>query len=150
MAATVEEYIEALPEDRKAIIETLRGIFKKNLPKGFEECISYGSIGFVVPHSLYPKGYHCDPKLPVPFINIASKKSHIAVHHMGMYGDPVLRKWFEDEHKKASPKKLDMGAGCIRYKKPEDVPLDLLKTLAKKVTPKDYLARMEAIVAKKK
>ena len=150
MAATVEAYIDALPEDRKVIIEKLRNIFRKNLPKGFEECISYGSIGFVVPHSLYPKGYHCDPKLPVPFINIASKKSHIAIHHMGMYADPVLRKWFEDEHKKSSTKKLDMGAGCIRYKKPEDVPLDLLKTLAKKISPKDYLARMEAIVAKKK
>lgn len=150
MAATVEEYIEAQPEERKAVIKKLRTLFKKNLPKGFEECISYNAIGFVVPHKLYPKGYHCNPKLPLPFMALDSKKSHIAIHHMGMYGDPDLRKWFEEAHKKASPKKLDMGAGCIRYKKEEDIPFDLLVELVKKVTPQQYIDRVEALWVKKK
>ncbi len=150
MAATVEEYVSALPDDRKATIQKLRTLFKKNLPKGYEECISYGVIGYVVPFSIYPKGYHCDPKLPLPFLAIASKKNYISIHHMGMYGDTVLTKWFQDEHKKAAAKKLDMGAACIRYKKEEDIPFDLLATLAKKITPKQYIDRVESYLNKKK
>ncbi|MBL0234049.1 MAG: DUF1801 domain-containing protein [Chitinophagaceae bacterium] len=150
MPATVEEYIASLPEDRRTIMEKLRKLFKKNLPKGFEECISYGVIGYVVPHSFYPKGYHCDPKLPLPFIALASKKNFISIHYMGMYGDQAMTKWFQDEHKKASPKKLDMGAACIRYKKEEDIPFDLLATLAKKISPKQYVDRVESYLNRKK
>jgi hypothetical protein len=125
-------------------MKKLRVLFKKNLPKGFKEQMSYGMIGYVVPHSIYPKGYHCDPKLPLPFINVASQKNFIAVYHMGCYGNPKLLKWFQDEYKKFSPKKkLDMGKSCMRYKKPEDIPYELLAELARKVSPQEYIEHVE-------
>jgi hypothetical protein len=141
-AATVAEYVQSLPADRQPAIEKLRTIFNKQL-KGFEECMSYGMIGYVVPHSTYPDGYHCDPKLPLPFLAVASQKNFIAVYHMGIYADPVLLKWFTDEHAKVSPKKLDMGKSCMRYKKPEDIPFALMEALAKKMTPKDWIKLYE-------
>ena len=138
-AATVEEYIAQLPEDRKAIIEKLRKVMKKNLPKGFKEEMGYGMMGYVVPHSLYPSGYHCNPKLPLPFMGMASQKNNISVYHMGLYADAKLMQWFTEAHAKASPKKLDMGKSCIRYKKAEDIPFELIGELCTKLTPQQWI-----------
>ncbi len=141
-ATSPEEYIDSLPEDRKKIITQLRKTILKNLPKGFKEGMSYGMLGYVVPHSLYPDGYHTDPRQPLPFISIASQKNHIALYHMGLYGGEYLD-WFQKEWKKHTDKKLDMGKSCIRFKKPEDVPLDLIGELCTKITPQDWIAVYE-------
>jgi hypothetical protein len=140
-AKTVTEYLNSLPADRRKIITAMRDAVKKNLPKGFREEMNYGMIGFVVPHSLYPAGYHTTPELPLPFINIASQKSHIALYHMGMHGK--LLEWFTAEWKKHSTKKLDIGKSCIRFKKPEDVPLKLIAELAGKLTPQQWIEQYE-------
>jgi hypothetical protein len=142
-ATTSEAYLTEIPEDRRKAFSKLRAVIKKNLPKGFKEEMHYGMIGFVVPHSKYPAGYHCDPKQPLPFMGIASQKNFIAVYHMGVYAIPELLKWFTAAHAKASPKKLDMGKSCIRYKKPEDIPFDLLGELASKMKPEDWIAVYE-------
>lgn len=139
MHMTVDNYIEQLPEDRKAAMESLRKIFSKNLPDGFQECMSYGMIGYVVPHSIYPAGYHCDAKLPLPFINLASQKSHIAVYHMGIYADPALLAWFQESYSKNVKGKLDMGKSCIRFKKPEQIPYELFAELARKMSVQDWI-----------
>ena len=136
-ATTVPEYINSLPTERKPVIIALRKAILKNLPKGFEEIISYGMIGYVVPHKLYPGGYHVTPELPLPFIGLASQKNHITVYHMAMQGD--LLDWFQDEWKVYSTKRLDMGKCCIRFRKPEDVPVDLIGTLATKLTPQEWI-----------
>ena len=125
----------SLPEDRKAAMMELRKTILKNLPKGFTETISYGMLGYVVPHSRYPAGYHCSPELPLPFISIASQKNFIAVYHMGIYADPELLKWFTDEFPKHAKGKLDMGKSCIRFKKPDQVPFKLIGELVSKVSP---------------
>ena len=138
-ATTPDEYIETLPGDRKEAMTKLRKVIKKNLPKGFHEEMSYGMVGYVVPHKLYPAGYHCDPKLPLPFLSIASQKNFIAVYHMGMYADPKLLKWFTDGFAKVSKKKLDMGKSCVRFKKPEDIPFEFIGELVSKMTPADWI-----------
>lgn len=148
-ATTVEEYISELPDERKKAISDLRKVIKKNLPKGFKEEMSYGMIGYVVPHSKYPAGYHCNPQLPLPFLNIASQKNFIAVYHMGLYANPTLYKWFTEAHAKASTKKLDIGKSCMRYKKPEDIPFELLGELASKITPDEWIAAYEKAFRKK-
>ncbi len=142
-AKTVDQYVAELPPERQAVIEPLRQIFKRQLPKGFEEVMSYGMIGWVVPHKLYPAGYHCDPKLPLPFLAVASQKNFITVYHMGLYADPELLDWFKQAHAKASPKKLDLGKSCIRYKKPDDVPVALLGELAAKMSPQQWIQLYE-------
>jgi uncharacterized protein YdhG (YjbR/CyaY superfamily) len=147
-AKTVDEYIAELPEDRKPVITELRKQIQKNLPKGFEETIGYGMIGYVIPHSTYPAGYHCNPKLPVPFINIASQKNFIALHHMGIYGSKKLLDWFVEEYPKHAKSKLDMGKGCIRFKKMDDVPYKLIGELAKKISPKQWLEIYEGWIKK--
>ncbi len=144
-ATTVDAYIAELPEDRKKAIAKLRSVIKKNLPKGFKEVMGYGMMGYSVPHSLYPAGYHCDPKLPLPFLAIASQKKFIAVYHMGIYADPKLLKWFTEAHAKASLKKLDMGKSCMRYKKPEDIPYELIGELASKITVDEWIERYETV-----
>lgn len=138
-AATIEEYIGELPDDRKEAMNQLRKVIKKNLPKGFQECMSYGMIGYVVPHKLYPNGYHCDPKLPLPFMNIASQKNFIAVYNMGVYSDPKLLKWFTDTYAKAGVGKLDMGKSCIRFKNSSKIPYELIGELASKVTVQEWI-----------
>lgn len=148
-AATVQEYIAELPEDRQKAINALRKAIKKNLPKGFKECMNYGMIGYVVPHSIYPAGYHCDPKLPLPFMGLASQKNAISVYHMGVYAEPKLKKWFTDAHAKASPKKLDMGKSCIRYKKAEDIPYELIGELSGKLSTDEWIAWYEKAFTKK-
>ena len=138
-AATVEAYIAELPEDRKKAMSELRKVINKNLPKGFKEEMNYGNIGYVIPHSIYPAGYHCDPKLPLPFMGIASQKNSINFYHMGIYADPKLLKWFTNAHAKASPKRLDMGKSCVRYKTPDDIPYKLLGELVAKITVDDWI-----------
>jgi uncharacterized protein YdhG (YjbR/CyaY superfamily) len=140
-AKTVNEYIAELPDDRKKVIVAMRKALKQNLPKGFEEAVSYGMIGFIVPHKLYPKGYHVTPHLPLPFIGLASQKNFIALYHMAMTGD--LLKWFQEEWKEHTTKKLDMGKSCIRFKKPEDVPIALIEKLADKMTPQQWINQYE-------
>lgn len=147
-AATIEEYIASLPEERKVAIQQLRKVILKNLPKGFTECMSYGMIGYVVPHSMYPKGYHCDPKLPLPFLNIASQKNFIALYHMGLYADKNLLDWFTRDYPKHSKFKLDMGKSCIRFKKPEQIPYALIGELAAKMSPKEWIAIYEKQLAR--
>ena len=140
------EYIASLPDDRKEPVTKLRDAINKSLPKGFEEIISRGMINWVVPHKTYPAGYHCDPKQPLPFLSLASQKNNISLHHMGLYGDPELLKWFQDEWAKASKRKLDMGKSCIRFKKPDEIPFDLIGQLAAKVSPADWIARYESVI----
>ena len=138
-AKTPEEYIESLPENRKQAMKKLRKVILKNLPKGFEEVMSYGMLGYVVPHSLYPDGYHCDPKQPLPFMGIASQKNNISFYHMGIYADKKLFEWFQKENVKATKKKPDMGKSCIRYKKTENIPYELIGKLSAKITPQEWI-----------
>ena len=145
-ATTPEQYINELPADRKEAITQLRNTVLKNLPKGFKETMSYGMLGYVVPHEIYPAGYHCDPKLPLPFANIASQKNFIAFYHMGVYAMPELLKWFTTEYVKQSPAKLDMGKSCIRFKKPEHIPYKLIGELIKKVSVNDWIKIYEVNV----
>lgn len=138
-AENPEDYISQLPEDRKEPMMKLRAIIKENLPEGFEETMSYGMIGYVVPHSVYPPGYHCDPKLPLPFMSIASQKNFIGFYHMGVYADPELYKWFVEEYGKRVKGKLDMGKSCVRLKKMDQIPFDLFAELTQKMTAKDWI-----------
>jgi hypothetical protein len=142
-AATVDEYLASVPEDRIVPMDKLRKAIKKNLPKGFKEGMGYGMICYSVPLSTYPAGYHCDPKLPLGFISLASQKNFIAVYHMGIYSDPKLLKWFTDEYPKHCKKKLDMGKSCIRFKYMDDIPYALIGELATKITPQDWIACYE-------
>ena len=140
---SVEDLIAAIADERKSAVEKLRKTILQNLPEGFEETVSYGMISYVVPHSIYPKGYHCDPKLPLPFLGLASQKNSINFYHMGIYADPKLLNWFITEFPKHSKKKLDMGKSCVRFKKPEDIPFDLLGELVSKMSPQDWIALYE-------
>jgi uncharacterized protein YdhG (YjbR/CyaY superfamily) len=141
-----EEYINSLPDERQVPFQKLREIILKNLPEGFEETISYGMIGYVVPHSLYPNGYHCNPKLPLPFINIASQKNFMAFYHMGIYADKKLFDWFVSEFPKHSNLKLDIGKSCIRFKKMNQIPYELLGELVSKITPIVWIEKYENIL----
>ena len=143
-AQTPEAYLAELTEDRRAVMEQLRAAVLDNLPAGFEEVMSYGMLGYVVPHSLYPDGYHCDPKLPLPFMNLAAQKHFYGVYHMGIYADPDLMAWFQAEYRDRVPTKLDMGKSCLRLKNPKNIPYDLIGELAAKMTPQDWIERYEA------
>ena len=138
-AATVNEYFDSLPADRKPAMEELRKVILKNLPKGFVEIMCYGMPGYVIPHSIYPNGYHCDPKQPLLLMNIASQKNFVAVYHMGIYMDKNLSQWFINEYNKQSKTKLDMGKSCIRFKKPDQIPFKLMGELATKLTPAEWI-----------
>ncbi len=147
-ASTVSEYLKSLPEDRRAAIEAVRKVILANLDKNYEECMSYGMIGYVVPHKIYPAGYHCDPKLPVPFAGLASQKNHMAVYLSCLYGEgeaPERAQKFQAAWK-ATGKKLDMGASCIRFKKIDDLALDLIGAEIKKMPTKKYLAEYQKVV----
>lgn len=137
------DYLDTLPEERKAAMIKLRKTIVENLPKGFEETMTYGMLGWVVPHSTYPKGYHCDPKLPLGFLSIASQKNFIALYHMGIYSDKNLLDWFVAEYPKHVKTKLDMGKSCIRFKKADQIPYELIGQLAQKMTPKDWISAYE-------
>ncbi len=145
-ATTVEGYLQALPPDRRAAICAVRQVILASLPAGYEECMSYGMIGYVVPHSIYPAGYHCNPKLPLPLANLGSQKNHMALHLCHVYGDPVTEKWFRKAWL-ASGKKLDMGKACVRFKKLEDVPLNVIGQVIARTPVKKYIAAIEKAVA---
>lgn len=149
-AITPDEYCETLPAERKAAMTELRKIIRKNLPKGFKEQMSYGMIGYVVPHTLYPDGYHCSPELPLPFLSIASQKNFVAIYHMGLYADPKLLKWFSSAYPKHSKTRLDMGKSCLRFKKAEHIPYTLIGELASKMTPEEWITIYERIIKKQK
>ena len=141
---TVDEYISQVPESQRAAVIQLRDVINQNIPEGFSEQMSYGMIGWVVPHSLYPKGYHCDPKLPLPFLNIAAQKNFIAVYHMGIYAKPDLLDWFTNEFPKYSKLKLDMGKSCIRFKNPDAIPYLLIGQLATNLTVTGWINLYES------
>ena len=147
-ANSPEEYITQLPEDRQKPIEKLRTIIKENLPTGFEETISYGMIGYVVPHRIYPSGYHVNPEEPLPFISIASQKNFIALYHMGIYMNSDVLTWFREEYPKHVRTKLDMGKSCVRFKKLDTIPYELIGELSKKMSLEDYIKQYEAEVEK--
>ena len=142
----VQTILDQCTEDRKPAMLKLREVILKNLPKGFEEAVGYGMIGYCVPHSVYPAGYHCNPEEPLPFIGMASQKNHISFYHMGIYASPELLKWFQDEFPKHSDRKLDMGKSCIRFKKPEHVPYELLGELVQKMTPEEWISLYESTI----
>ena len=145
-AKTPQEYIDSLPEDRKVAMQKLRKAIADNLPKGFEETMGYGMLCYVVPKSTYPAGYHCDPKLPLEFLSIASQKNFIALYHMGIYCNPKLLEWFTTEYPKHSKLKLDMGKSCIRFKKMDAIPYDLISALATKVTVEEWISWYEKVL----
>lgn len=141
---TVKEILANVPEERFEAFNKLHKVIVKNLPKGFEAGISYGGLGYVVPHKLYPAGYHCKPSEPLPFAGIASQKDSINFYHMGVYADPKLLKWFVSEFPKHSKQKLDMGKSCVRFKKMDDIPYKLIGELMKKMSAKDWIGMYEA------
>ena len=146
----VTDYLKEVPEERAPYFSKLRDVILKNIPKGFEECMQYGMIGYVVPHSIFPDGYHCDPKIPLPFVSIASQKNFIALHHMGIYANPKLLEWFVAEYPKHCITKLDMGKGCIRFKKANQIPFDLVAELIQKITVKDWIKMYQDAFVKSK
>lgn len=142
-ATTVEDYMTNLADDRKSPMSTLRKVINDNLPSNLEETMSYGMIGYVVPKSVYPDGYHCKPELPLPFISIASQKNFIALYHMGMYANQELLDWFVAEYPKHCKRKLDMGKSCVRFKKMDDIPFDLIGELIQKMSADQWIAIYE-------
>jgi hypothetical protein len=138
-AKTVQEYLDSVPENRKEAIHALRNAIASNIPKGFTEGMGYGMMGWSVPHSLYPAGYHCDPTQPLPFVSMASQKNSINFYHMGIYADPKLLKWFVTEFPKHTKQKLDMGKSCIRFNKFDDIPVKLIGELMKKISVKEWI-----------
>lgn len=138
-ATTPEEYINSLSKEQGQPIKKLRETILENLPKGFEEVMSYGMIGYVVPQSRYPQGYHSDPKTPLPFVCLAAQKNHITLYHMGVYAIPKVLSWFKSEYSKRSSTKLDMGKSCIRFKRPENIPYDLIGELMQKISVEEWI-----------
>lgn len=145
---TVKEILTNVPPNRAEAFNKLHDVIVKNLPKGFEAAISYGGLGYVIPHSLYPAGYHCKPTEPLPFAGIASQKNSINFYHMGIYANPELLQWFVNEYPKHSKQKLDMGKSCIRFKKPDDIPYKLVGELMKKMSAKDWINLYESKLKK--
>ena len=148
-ANNILEYKKNVPEDKKDVFDKLMKTVRENIPKGFSEELSYGMPAWVVPHSLYPKGYHCSPELPLPFVSIASQKNFIALYHMGIYATPELLDWFMKEYPKHSKRKLDMGKSCIRFKKMDDIPFELIGDLMKKMNPKEWMEKYESAFVRK-
>lgn len=142
-ASNPAEYIKQIPEERIKSFNRLRKVIKDNLPDGFKETMSYGMIGYVVPHSIYPPGYHCTPSLPLPFMSIASQKNFIAVYHMGLYANTDLMNWFIKKYSEQTKPKLDMGKSCLRFKKPDEIPFELIGELSKKMSVKQWISLYE-------
>ncbi|WP_339626858.1 DUF1801 domain-containing protein [uncultured Maribacter sp.] len=148
IANSPNDYIDQLPQERREVIEKIRAVIKQNLPQGFEEQLSYGMLGYVVPHSLYPAGYHVNPELPLPFINVASQKNFVALYHSGIYANTNLLEWFVAEYPKHSTLKLNMGKSCIRFKNLNDIPYKLIAELCTKMTTKEWITLCEKNVKK--
>ncbi len=149
-ADSIQDYLSKVPEERKEAFTKLFETISKNLPKGFQTNLSYGMIGWSVPLETFPAGYHCSPGTPLPFINLASQKNFIALYHMGIYANDELLNWFVEEYPKHSRRKLDMGKSCIRFKKPDEIPFDLIAELCKKMSPKDWISIYEKMLNKEK
>ena len=145
-AQSITDYMAEIPQDRIEAFQKLRETIIQNLDPEFIECMSYGMIGYVVPHEIYPAGYHCDPKLPLPFMNLASQKNFIALYHMGIYGSENLMEWFKSEYSKVCKYKLDMGKSCIRFKRLDDIPYELIGQLCKKMSLKDWIQCYETML----
>ena len=148
-ADTPEAYISQVPEERQAIMQKLQNIIKNNLPKGFKEGIQYGMIGYYVPHTTYPDGYHCNPKEPLPFMSFASQKNSINLYHSGIYAKKELHDWFVAEYPKHSKRKLDMGKSCVRFKKINEIPFDLIAELCTKMMVNEWVNIYESTIKKK-
>ncbi|WP_417290706.1 DUF1801 domain-containing protein [Corallibacter sp.] len=148
-ASSPEDYISQVPEERQDVLKTLRKTIKANLPKGFEEGIQYGMIGYYVPHSKYPDGYHCTPEEPLPFMSFASQKNSINLYHSGIYAVPEIHDWFVNEYPKYSKYKLDMGKSCVRFKRISDIPMELIAELCTKLTPDQWIDIYETNLKKK-
>ncbi len=147
---SVEEYLSNVPDERKIAFQKLVETISENLPKGFQTNLSYGMIGWSVPLETFPAGYHCSPGTPLPFINLASQKNFIALYHMGIYANDELLNWFVEEYSKHSKRKLDMGKSCIRFKKPDEIPFELIAELSKRMTPKDWISIYEKMLNREK
>ena len=147
-AATPDQYINELPDDRKQTMQQLREVILQNIPEGFQEQMGYGMLGYAVPHSIYPAGYHCNPKDPLPFFGLASQKNSINIYHMGIYARQDLYDWFVAEYPKYSKAKLDIGKSCIRFKKPEHIPFELIGELLQKMSVNDWIALYEKGIKK--
>ena len=143
-ATTVNDYLEELPDGRKEVVSRLVDVIRRNLPAGFSEGMGYGMPAWTVPHSLYPPGYHCNPKLPLPFLNLASQKNYSSIYHMGLYGGKLLD-WFLEEWKSVSAKKPELGKSCLRFKKPEEIPYELIGKLVSKISPQQWIEIYEKI-----
>jgi uncharacterized protein YdhG (YjbR/CyaY superfamily) len=141
---SLEDYLSKIPDERQEPFKKLYDVINNNLPEGFEEISNYGMLGWAVPLKTYPAGYHCTPGTPLPFINLASQKNFIALYHMGLYSRPELLDWFVAEYPKHSKKKLDMGKSCVRFKKPEDIPFELIAELSQKMTAEDWIGIYES------
>lgn len=142
-ANSVEDYLSQISEDKKSSFTKLYETISQNLPQGFQEHLSYGMISWSVPLATYPSGYHCTPNTPLPFISLGVQKNFIALYHMGIYADAELLKWFVDEYPKHCNRKLDMGKSCIRFKNTQDIPLQLIAELCRKITPQDWILQYE-------
>jgi len=147
-AKSVNDYLKKVPKERSEYFKMLRETILSNLPKGFDEQINYGMIGYVVPHDIYPDGYHCDSKLPLPFANIASQKHFIGFYHMGIYVKPDLLEWFVREYPRHSDAKLDMGKSCVRFKKMDKIPYELIGKLMRKMSVNDWIRLYEENIKK--
>ena len=145
---SIKDYTNSLTSDRKTTITQLINVIEQNIPKGFEKVMNYGMPSFVIPHSIYPNGYHCDTTLPLPFIGVSNQKSSISLHHMGLYADPELLNWFKSEYPKHSNTKLDMGKSCIRFKKFNEIPYELIGILSNKMTVKNWIDIYEQNIKK--
>jgi uncharacterized protein YdhG (YjbR/CyaY superfamily) len=143
-----DHYVTQIPEERQAIFNELRIIIKNNMPPELQECISYGMIGYVVPKSVYPAGYHCSPELPLPFANLASQKNNISFYHMGLYANEDLMLWFKEEYAKRSKYKLDMGKSCVRFKRMDDIPVELIGELMGRISTQEWVDTYERIYKK--
>ncbi|MFT5216761.1 MAG: hypothetical protein ACI83H_001890 [Glaciecola sp.] len=149
-ATSPEDYISQVPEERQDILKKLRKIINQNLPKGFEEGIQYGMIGYYVPHSMYPDGYHCKPSEPLPFMSFAFQKNSVNLYHMGIYAKPELHDWFVNEYPKHCKRKLDMGKSCMRFKKLDEIPFDLIAELTTKMSVDEWIQIYEDAYKNKK
>ena len=145
---SIKGYINLLASDRKTTITQLINVIEQNIPKGFKKVMNYGMPSFVIPHTIYPNGYHCDTTLPLPFIGVSNQKSSISLHHMGLYADPELLNWFKSEYPKHSNTKLDMGKSCIRFKKFNEIPYELIGILSNKMTVKNWIDIYEQNIKK--
>lgn len=147
-ADSPEDYISQLPEDRKGPMTKLHNLIKKHMPEGLESGMGYGMPAYFVPKSVYPAGYHCKPFPPLPFISLASQKNFIAFYHMGMYAKRELYDWFVAEYPKHSKYKLDMGKSCVRFKKIDDIPYDLIEQLLSKMSVEEWIEIYENALKK--